>query len=85
MLALSLAGALTMNGPLTQARAQETHDITLVKRTEEMKRREVWFGSRLCENSDAELARRISILIWSLRKPIALVGAACQGQLRKQF
>jgi len=31
VLALSLAGALTMNGPLTQARAQETHDITLVK------------------------------------------------------
>ena len=25
VLALSLAGALTMNGPLTQARAQETH------------------------------------------------------------
>ena len=39
----------------------------------------------LCENSDAELARRISISISSPRKPIALVGAAGRGQLRKQF
>jgi hypothetical protein len=42
-------------------------------------------GSSLCENSNAELVRRISISIWSLRKPIALVGAAASRQLRKQF
>src|SRR5262245_48959955 len=40
----------------------------------------VRFGSRLCENSDAELARRISISISSLRKPIALVDAAGSKQ-----
>jgi hypothetical protein len=39
----------------------------------------------LCENSDAELARRISISISSLRKPIALGGAAGRAQLRKQL
>jgi hypothetical protein len=42
-------------------------------------------GSSLCENSDAELVRRISISISSLRKPIALVGVARRRQLRKQF
>jgi hypothetical protein len=46
---------------------------------------DVRIGSMLCENSNAELARRISISILSLRKPIALVGAGGTGQLRKQF
>ena len=46
---------------------------------------EVRSGSRLCENSDAELAPRIFISISSLRKPIALVAAAGGAQLRKQF
>jgi hypothetical protein len=41
-------------------------------------------GTRLCENSDAELSRRISISISSAWKPIALAGAAGRGQLRKQ-
>jgi hypothetical protein len=45
---------------------------------------EVACGSRLCENSDAELARRISISISSLRKLIALVDAADGRQLRKR-
>jgi hypothetical protein len=42
-------------------------------------------GSRLWENSYAEKARRISIAISSLRKLIALIGAAGGRQLRKQL
>jgi hypothetical protein len=42
-------------------------------------------GSRLCENSDVELARRISVSISSLSKPIAPVTSLGRRQLRKQF
>src|SRR6476646_1769230 len=45
----------------------------------------VRFRGRLCENSNAELARRIFISISSLWKPIALVGADSSRQLRKPF
>ena len=44
---------------------------------------QVRFGSRLCENSDAKLARRISISISSLWKPIALVGATGNRAIEK--
>jgi hypothetical protein len=43
------------------------------------------YGSRLCENSDVELARRISVSISSIRKPIALATSVGRRQLRKQF
>jgi len=46
---------------------------------------EVRFGSRLCENSDVELARRISVSISSLWKPITPATPSARRQLRKQF
>jgi hypothetical protein len=42
-------------------------------------------GSRLCENSNIELACRISVSISSMRKPIALETCVGRRQLRKQF
>jgi|SRR5260221_10899542 len=48
-------------------------------------RRDVGDGSRLCENSDVELARRISVSISSLSKPIAPATSLRRRQLRKQF
>jgi len=46
---------------------------------------DVRFGSRLCENSDVELARRISVSISSLSNPIAPATSLGRKQLRKQF
>src|SRR5258707_15553609 len=45
----------------------------------------VGFGSRLCENSDVELARRISVSISSLWKPITPATPSTRRLLRKQF
>ena len=45
----------------------------------------VFFRLRLCENSNVELACRISGSISSMRKPIALAISVGRGQLRKQF
>jgi hypothetical protein len=45
----------------------------------------VWLGSRLCGNSDIELARRISVSISSLWKPISPANPSARRQLRKQF
>jgi hypothetical protein len=42
-------------------------------------------GSRLCENSDVQLACRISVSISSMRKPIAPTTSVEGRQLRKQF
>ena len=41
--------------------------------------------SRLCENSDPQLARRISISISSISESIALAASFERRQLRKQF
>jgi len=41
--------------------------------------------SRLCENSDAQLACRISVSISSMQKPNALAASVGRRQLRKQF
>jgi hypothetical protein len=41
--------------------------------------------TRLCEKSDVELTRRISVSISSLRKPIAPATSLGRRQLRKQF
>jgi hypothetical protein len=43
------------------------------------------YGSRLCENSNFQLACRISVSISSMRKPIALATTVGRRQLRKQF
>jgi hypothetical protein len=43
------------------------------------------FGSRLCENSDVELARRKFVSITLNRKRMALAVAVEGGQGRKQF
>jgi len=42
-------------------------------------------GSRLCENSNVQLACRISVSISSMRKPIASVTSVGRRPLRKQF
>src|SRR6266851_10514439 len=41
--------------------------------------------SRLCENSDFEVARRISVSVSSLWEPIAPATSLGRRQLRKQF
>src|SRR5712692_5298239 len=45
----------------------------------------VRIGSRLCENSDAQLACRISISISSMWESIVLATSFGRSQLRKQF
>src|SRR6266404_1106530 len=50
-----------------------------------MKRHEVRCGSRLCENSDVELARRNFVSITLNRKRTALAVTVEGGQGRKQF
>jgi len=46
---------------------------------------DVLFRSRLCENSNVQLACRISVSISSMRKPIAPATTVGRRRLRKQF
>ena len=46
---------------------------------------EICFRPRLCENSDAQLACRISISISSMWESIVLATSFGRSQLRKQF